>query len=99
MTLPSDMQVIEITEPGAPDVLKPARRPVPEPGAGEILIKVHAAGVNRPDALQRAGAYDPPPGAVISTTCMSEGRLMPPSVTDARNPSKARAPATRSAPP
>lgn len=59
----AQMNVIEISEPGGPDVLKPATRDIPEPGHGEILIKVSAAGVNRPDALQRAGAYNPPPGA------------------------------------
>ncbi len=57
------MKVIEITEPGAPDVLKPAERARPEPRHGEILIKLAYAGVNRPDALQRAGAYAPPKGA------------------------------------
>ncbi|MBP6999970.1 NAD(P)H-quinone oxidoreductase [Amaricoccus sp.] len=57
------MRVVEISAPGGPEVLRPARRPVPVPGAGEILIRVRAAGVNRPDALQRAGAYAPPPGA------------------------------------
>ncbi len=63
MTLPTEMRVIEITEPGGPEVLQLATRRVPEPGAGEILIRVAAAGVNRPDAMQRAGAYAPPPGA------------------------------------
>ena len=62
-TLPADMTVIEITEAGGPEVLKPATRPVPEPAEGEVLIKVAAAGVNRPDVLQRQGAYPPPPGA------------------------------------
>jgi NADPH2:quinone reductase len=57
------MQVVEITRPGGPEVLKPATRPVPQPRAGEVLIRVAAAGVNRPDCLQRAGAYAPPPGA------------------------------------
>ncbi|MEO1001153.1 MAG: NAD(P)H-quinone oxidoreductase [Pseudomonadota bacterium] len=61
--MPETMQAVEITAPGGPEVLVPATRPVPVPGAGEILIRVRAAGVNRPDALQRAGAYDPPPGA------------------------------------
>jgi putative PIG3 family NAD(P)H quinone oxidoreductase len=61
--LPETMRVVEISAPGGPEVLVPSVRPVPEPGAGEILIRVHAAGVNRPDALQRAGAYAPPPGA------------------------------------
>ncbi len=63
MTLPRTMRAIEIAEPGGPEVLRPATRPVPEPGAGEILIRLAAAGVNRPDALQRAGAYPPPAGA------------------------------------
>ncbi|MGR3760594.1 NAD(P)H-quinone oxidoreductase [Roseobacteraceae bacterium NS-SX3] len=57
------MRAIEISAPGGPEVLTPAERPVPEPGHGEIVIKVAYAGVNRPDALQRAGAYAPPPGA------------------------------------
>ncbi len=63
MSLPSEMRVVEIAAPGGPEVLRPARRPLPQPAAGEILIRVRAAGVNRPDALQRAGAYAPPPGA------------------------------------
>ncbi len=61
--VPETMQVVEITRPGGPEVLKPATRPVPQPRAGEVLIQVAAAGVNRPDCLQRAGAYAPPPGA------------------------------------
>lgn len=63
MTLPLQMQAIEISAPGGPEVLKPVSRPVPLPGPGEILIEVVFAGVNRPDALQRAGAYRAPPGA------------------------------------
>lgn len=63
MTLPLQMQAIEISAPGGPEVLKPVSRPVPLPGPGEILIEVAFAGVNRPDALQRAGAYRAPPGA------------------------------------
>jgi NADPH:quinone reductase len=59
----SQMTAIEITAPGGPDMLKPGTRPQPMPQAGEVLVKVAAAGVNRPDALQRAGAYPPPPGA------------------------------------
>ncbi|KWU49693.1 NAD(P)H-quinone oxidoreductase [Pseudomonas sp. R11F] len=62
MSLPQDMTLIEITSPGAPEVLKPRSAPVPAPAAGEILIRVHAAGVNRPDALQRAGKYPMKPG-------------------------------------
>lgn len=57
------MQVVQISRPGGPEVLVPATRPVPVPGVGEIVIRVAFAGVNRPDALQRAGAYAPPPGA------------------------------------
>ena len=57
------MRAVEITEPGGPAVLKPVTVPVPEPAAGQVRIKLAYAGVNRPDALQRAGAYDPPPGA------------------------------------
>jgi len=57
------MRAIEIPEPGGPEALSLTRRPVPEPGEGEVLIKVAAAGVNRPDAMQRAGDYPPPPGA------------------------------------
>ena len=57
------MIAIEITAPGPPDVLKPVERPEPRPGAGEVLIRVEAAGVNRPDILQRLGHYPPPPGA------------------------------------
>lgn len=58
-----DMRVIEIAKPGGPEVLTPARRPIPVPKAGEVVIRVAYAGVNRPDALQRAGLYNPPPGA------------------------------------
>ncbi len=61
MTVES-MLAIEIREPGGPDVLVPAERPRPVPSAGEILIKVAAAGVNRPDVFQRLGRYPPPPG-------------------------------------
>ena len=57
------MRVVEITKPGDPSVLKPAFRDIPEPKYGEVLIKIAYAGVNRPDALQRAGLYNPPPKA------------------------------------
>ena len=57
------MIAIEIREPGDPDVLVPVERPIPTPGSGEVLIKVAAAGVNRPDLMQRRGRYPPPPGA------------------------------------
>jgi len=63
MTLPSRMTVIGIKTPGGPEVLVPEERPVPTPGAGEILVKVAAAGVNRPDVRQRQGSYPPPKGA------------------------------------
>ena len=61
--LPETMTAIEIREPGGPEVLVPASRPRPEPGPGEVLVAVAAAGVNRPDVLQRLGGYPPPPGA------------------------------------
>jgi NADPH2:quinone reductase len=61
--LPTRMTVIGIKAPGGPDMLVPEMRPVPKPGAGEILVKVAAAGVNRPDVMQRQGNYPPPPGA------------------------------------
>ena len=63
LNLPDTMTVIEITEPGGPEKLAPARCPVPTPAPGEVLIRVAAAGVNRPDCLQRQGGYPPPPGA------------------------------------
>ena len=61
--LPAQMTVVGISKPGGPEVLIPETRPVPAPGPGEILIKVEAAGVNRPDVAQRSGSYPPPPGA------------------------------------
>src|SRR5271168_3757739 len=61
--LPAQMTVIGISKPGGPEVLLPETRAVPVAGAGEILIKVAAAGVNRPDVAQRSGVYPPPPGA------------------------------------
>ena len=63
MTLPETMTAIEIAEFGPPEGLRPASRPVPQPAAGEVLIQVAAAGVNRPDVMQRLGGYPPPPGA------------------------------------
>ncbi len=59
----TDMQAIEISRPGAPEVLVPCARPRPQPGPGEVLIRVTAAGVNRPDVLQRMGLYRAPPEA------------------------------------
>ncbi len=63
MSLPSPMRAVEITEHGKPEVLKVGERPVPKPQAGEVLVRVAAAGVNRPDVLQRMGHYPVPPGA------------------------------------
>lgn len=62
-TLPAEMTAIDCSTPGGPEALVPVRVPVPQPGAGEVLIRVAAAGVNRPDVLQRMGHYPPPPGA------------------------------------
>jgi NADPH2:quinone reductase len=61
--LPPQMTAVAISKPGGPEVLIPEQRPVPQPGPDEILIKVVAAGVNRPDVAQRSGSYPPPPGA------------------------------------
>src|SRR6188508_2950250 len=63
MTLPTNMKAVEISAPGAPDVLKPTERPLPQPQKHEVLIKVAAAGVNGPDIMQRKGLYPAPPGA------------------------------------
>ncbi|ESW59489.1 MAG: NAD(P)H quinone oxidoreductase [Rhodobacter sp. CACIA14H1] len=79
MELSHTMRAVEITEPGGPDVLKPCTRPVPVPGHGQIVIRVAYAGVNRPDALQRAGSYAPPanasplPGLEASGTVVEVG--------------------------
>jgi putative PIG3 family NAD(P)H quinone oxidoreductase len=61
--IPAEMTVTEITAPGGPEQLKSARRPTPTPAAGEVLVRVAAAGVNRPDVMQRQGRYPPPAGA------------------------------------
>ena len=61
--MPQTMRAVEITRSGGPEVLVETTRPVPTPGSGQILIAIDHAGVNRPDALQRAGAYAPPEGA------------------------------------
>lgn len=63
MSLPSRMRVVDVERPGGADVLRIAERPLPDVGPGDVLIRVVAAGVNRPDILQRKGAYPPPPGA------------------------------------
>ena len=57
------MRAIEITAPGRPDVLQLTELPIPQPGHGEVLIRLAYVGVHRPDALQRAGLYNPPPTA------------------------------------
>ena len=62
-SIPARMTAIGISEPGGPEVLVPVERDVPEPGPGEVLVAVEAAGVNRPDVMQRQGLYPPPPGA------------------------------------
>lgn len=73
------MIAISITKPGGPDVLRPVEMPVPQPGPREVLIRVAAAGVNRPDLMQREGKYPPPPGASeipgleVSGTIVSHG--------------------------
>src|SRR2546428_13144524 len=63
MPLPVKMRAVEISQPGGPEVLKLAERPVPQPKAHEVLVKVAAAGVNPPDVLQRSGNYPVPPDA------------------------------------
>jgi NADPH2:quinone reductase len=63
MALPDSMTAIAISRPGGPEVLEPVSLPLPQPGENEILVAVAAAGVNRPDVLQRQGGYPPPPGA------------------------------------
>ena len=63
MTLPQTMRFIEVAQPGGPEAMALATAPVPQPREGEVLVRVAAAGVNRPDVQQRKGAYPPPPGA------------------------------------
>src|SRR5271170_8045431 len=63
MSVPLEMTVVEIAAPGGPEQLRIAHRPMPRPGDGEVLVRVEAAGVNRPDVMQRQGRYPPPPGA------------------------------------
>ncbi len=78
--LPITMMAIAITAPGDPDVLKPEMRPLPSLGTTDVLIRVHAAGVNRPDVLQRRGFYEPPagvsdiPGLEVSGTIIATGQ-------------------------
>ncbi len=63
MSLPTEMKVVHIAAPGGPEQLQLSTRPTPKPGEGEVLVRVEAAGVNRPDVMQRQGRYPPPPGA------------------------------------
>ena len=69
------MRAVEISKPGGPQVLTPCERPMPEPGPGEVVIEVAYAGVNRPDALQRAGMYDPPKEASDLPGLEASGRI------------------------
>ena len=64
MSVPLEMTAIEIAAPGGPEQLKPNKRPVPQPGDQEVLVRVAAAGVNRPDVMQRQGRYPPPPCSI-----------------------------------
>ena len=70
------MKAIEIKAPGGPEVLQIGELPKPEPGKGQVLVKVHAAGVNRPDILQRQGGYPPPPGAPATPGLEIAGEVM-----------------------
>lgn len=74
--IPATMTAITIARPGGPEVLVPATVPVPEPGAGQLLIKVAAAGVNRPDVLQRQGSYPVPPGASLLPGLEAAGEVV-----------------------
>jgi NADPH2:quinone reductase len=74
-TIPDTMIAIDPDEPGGPEVLRPVERPVPRPEAGELLIRVEAAGVNRPDVMQRLGFYPPPPGAPTILGLEVAGRI------------------------
>ena len=75
-SIPATMTAIEITQPGKPEVLKPTSRPTPKPTAGEVLIRVVAAGVKRPDVLQRYGKYPPPAGALDLPGLEVAGRVV-----------------------
>lgn len=83
MTVPETMRAIDPAAPGGPEVLVVVERPVPAPGAGEVLIRVAAAGVNRPEVMQRMGLYPPPPGAPsilgmeVSGTIVAAGADVP----------------------
>lgn len=74
--IPAQMNAVEIAEPGGPEALQATQRPVPQPGQGEVLVEVAAAGVNRPDVMQRQGAYSPPPGASDLPGLEMAGRIV-----------------------
>ncbi|MDQ3140172.1 MAG: alcohol dehydrogenase catalytic domain-containing protein, partial [Pseudomonadota bacterium] len=82
------MQAVDIDAPGGPEMLRLVERPKPEPAAGELLIKVTAAGVNRPDLMQRLGLYPPPPGASdipgleVAGTVVALGKGVEPALLD-----------------
>jgi len=75
LPLPRSMTAVEISAPGGPEVLRAVERPVPRPRHGHVVIRVAWAGVNRPDALQRAGSYAPPPGASDLPGLEASGRV------------------------
>jgi NADPH:quinone reductase-like Zn-dependent oxidoreductase len=75
-TLPATMMAIDPEGPGGPEVLQPLQRPLPKPGPGEVLVRVAAAGVNRPDIMQRQGFYPPPPGAPSIPGLEIAGRIV-----------------------
>ena len=76
--IPDVMRVVEIKAPGGPEQLRLASRPTPRPGPGEVLVRVAAAGVNRPDILQRKGAYPPPPAATTVPASSRPGLSLAP---------------------
>jgi NADPH2:quinone reductase len=79
MPVPQTMSHIEMTAPGGPEVLRLITGPVPTPKPDEVLIRVQAAGVNRPDIAQRSGSYPPPPGAPVPCSALkSPARSLPP---------------------
>jgi NADPH2:quinone reductase len=82
----TQMKAIEITEFGAPEVLKLAERPMPQPKAGEVLIKAAASGINRPDVLQRKGGYAPPPGASDLPGLEVAGEIIGGTIDEKNNP-------------
>src|SRR6266545_1412999 len=84
MPIPTSMRAIEISSHGGPGVLRLVRRPVPAVRAGEVLVRVAAAGVNRPDVMQRMGKYPPPPGASDIPGLEISGEIVTPAAVAAR---------------